>query len=52
MEKQPDTDVDISHVNAIICMVGLPACGKSSLSVILSDQLLVYNYNVKIVELD
>ena len=33
-------------------MVGLPACGKSTLALVIAEQMAVLNRNVKIVELD
>ncbi len=41
-----------SFTNAVLVMVGLPACGKSTLSLMLKEKLLVFNINVYIIELD
>jgi len=42
----------MEHNNGIIVMVGLPACGKTTLSFIISDTLAVFNQNVCVIELD
>ena len=42
----------VERRNSIIVMVGLPACGKSTLSLVIAEQMAVLNRNVKIIDLD
>ena len=42
----------MTAINCVIILVGLPACGKSTLAQIIRDHQYVVNRHPKIIELD